>query len=129
MCTVFSPNSKHTSSYCFGQTLDFDAKSNTVVKTILQFFSTAYTNSFKLFLLKKKNFTHKSNNCTHKMQNALFLLQNEALYSKYHKHVSKANICFTLQIHIYPKHFLIYHKHKVNQNLQLFFHELLCTFL
>jgi len=28
------------------------------------------------------------------MQNALRLLQNEALHSKYHKHISKANMSY-----------------------------------
>ncbi len=46
---------------------------------------------------KIQNFTQKSKICTHKMQNASHLLQNEALHSKYHKHVSNANICLTLQ--------------------------------
>ncbi len=49
---------------------------------ILQCFSTAYIFKTLTFFL---NFTHKSKNCTHKMLNSL--------HSKYHKHVSKANIC------------------------------------
>ncbi len=59
---------------------------------LLQFFSTAYRH-FQNFASFFQNFTHKSKNCTHKMQNASHLLQNESLHSKYHKHISKANIC------------------------------------
>ncbi len=59
---------------------------------VYSLFSTAYTH-FQNFASFFQNFTHKSKNCTHKMQNASHLLQNEALHSKYHKHISKANIC------------------------------------
>ncbi len=45
-------------------------------------------------------------NCTHKMQNASHLLQNEVLHSKYHKHISKANICNTSAIILIPVRFL-----------------------
>uniref|UniRef100_A0A673N4P7 ST8 alpha-N-acetyl-neuraminide alpha-2,8-sialyltransferase 7.1 n=1 Tax=Sinocyclocheilus rhinocerous TaxID=307959 RepID=A0A673N4P7_9TELE len=60
--------------------------------SIYSFFSAAFTHfqnlaSFFFF----SNFTHKCKNHTHKMQNASHLLQNEALHSKYHKHISKAN--------------------------------------
>ncbi len=55
------------------------------------FFSCLHT--FSKLCLFFLNFTHKSKNYTHKMQNASHLLQNEALHSKYHKHISKANIC------------------------------------
>ncbi len=66
---------------------------------ILQFFLTAYTH-FQNFASFFQNFTHKSKNCTHTMQNASHLLQNEALHSKYHKHISKANMCLMLQTHL-----------------------------
>ncbi len=41
--------------------------------------------------------THKSKNCTHNIPNTSHHLQNKALHSKYHKHISKANIHLMLQ--------------------------------
>ncbi len=54
------------------------------------FFNCPHT--FSNLCLFIQNFAHKSKNCTQKMQNASHLLQNKALHSKYHKHISKANI-------------------------------------
>jgi len=50
----------------------------------LQFFSAAFTHfqNFASFFLK----LYTNPRIVHKMQ-------NEALHSKYHKHISKANIC------------------------------------
>ncbi len=45
-------------------------------------------------------------NVTHKMQNTS--MQNEALHSKYHKHISKANICKHLFIILVPYRFVCY---------------------
>ncbi len=58
---------------------------------ITVFFSTGYVH-FQNFASFFQNFTHKSKSCA---QNAKYLtsLVNEALHSKYHKHISKANIC------------------------------------
>jgi len=52
-----------------------------------------------------QNFTHKSKNHT---QNASHLLQNEALHSRYHNHVSKANICNTFNIILIIVRFVCY---------------------
>ncbi len=59
---------------------------------LLGVFSTAFTHfqTFKLFFSKlytQIQELHIQN------QNASHLLQNEALQSKYHKYISKANIC------------------------------------
>jgi len=49
-----------------------------------------------------------------------YIFQNEALHSKYHKHISKANICLCHNIIFFCK----YHIHSVVQNLKRFFHKL-----
>jgi len=64
-----------------------------------RFFSTAYIH-FQNFASFFQNFTHKYKNCTKKIKNGSHFLQNYALHSKYHKHVSKANICKHLCHHV-----------------------------
>ncbi len=48
------------------------------------------------FLTLRLKTLHSNPRSAHKMQNTSHLLQNEALHSKYHKHISKANICHNI---------------------------------
>ncbi len=67
-----------------------------------------FTSKFKTLPLFFSKLYTQIKNCTHKMQNASHLLQNEALHSKYHKYISKANICKRLCIILIPVRFLCY---------------------
>ncbi len=63
-----------------------------VLKILITWFRCVHS-FYCLHTFSKLCLFFQSKNCTDKMQNASHLLQNEALDSKYHKHILKANIC------------------------------------
>ncbi len=82
----------HLNTPCFQTSTPMGEQMGTSAFAIYSFFQ-LLTHIFKTLPLYFPSFTHKSKSCTHEMQNTSHLLQNEALHSKYHKHISKANIC------------------------------------
>ncbi len=71
-------------------------KSTLQQSNITVFFNCLHFQNFASFFKT----LHTNPRIAHKMQNASHLLQNEALHSKYHKHISKENICKHLRHNI-----------------------------